>query len=366
MSSVLGQKSSVPVGERAVAERAVEAVRDRMAPGWEVTVEWSVAGSQGLRPDFVLSIQPPSGKPCSIVAAVKRTVVSRDLERVVDSLSQMVGGSDDTYPMLVARYLAVPVQRRLREKGISYADATGNFMIQTPRPPILAFGGGAKHDPWRGPGRPRGTLRGEPAAKVVRAMVDLVPPFSAPELIAASGASSGATYRVIEYLVEEGVAVRGELGRIESVDWRDLLTRWASDYGVEQPGFAHRYFQPRGPESALRQIAKCASGYAVTGSFAARRFESVAEPRLLTVYADSPIECASAIGAYPAESVTNVVIYERGLEWALARSVVEDGVVFAAASQIAVDLAIGPGREPVESNALIEWMARNEQVWRKS
>jgi hypothetical protein len=40
------------------------------------------------------------------------------------------------------------------------------------------------------------------------------------------------------------------------------------------------------------------------------------------------------------------------------------GFTVTAASQLAVDLLAGPGREPSEGSELIEWMERNQDVWR--
>ncbi len=50
------------------------------------------------------------------------------------------------------------------------------------------------------------------------------------------------------------------------------------------------------------------------------------------------------------------VVFDRG-------SVVDD-VRYAAPSQVAVDLMTGPGRGPSEAEALLKWMAENEDSWR--
>jgi hypothetical protein len=42
-----------------------------------------------------------------------------------------------------------------------------------------------------------------------------------------------------------------------------------------------------------------------------------------------------------------------------------DGVMYAAPSQVAVDLLTGPGRSPAEGQALLDWMESNEPAWRK-
>ncbi len=46
------------------------------------------------------------------------------------------------------------------------------------------------------------------------------------------------------------------------------------------------------------------------------------------------------------------------------RSTVRDELWIAAASQLAVDLLTGPGRDRSEGNELLDWMRRNEDAWR--
>lgn len=105
---------------------------------------------------------------------------------------------------------------------------------------------GADSDPWRGPGRPRGTLKGEPAARVVRALADLAGPWTIRSPVEASGASTGATYRVVDYLQREGLATRVEDGRIAVSDWGATLRRWSEDYGLVRNGRVTRWIAPRG------------------------------------------------------------------------------------------------------------------------
>lgn len=47
------------------------------------------------------------------------------------------------------------------------------------------------------------------------------------------------------------------------------------------------------------------------------------------------------------------------------RSTVDDGVVYAAPSQTAVDLLTAPGRGPSEAGAVLDWMESNESEWRR-
>ena len=74
-----------------------------------------------------------------------------------------------------------------------------------------------------GSGRPTTTLKGLPAARLVRALADFVPPYSVADLADLAGASLGLAYRLSDYLVGEGLLTRSERGPITDVDWPELL-----------------------------------------------------------------------------------------------------------------------------------------------
>src|SRR5690606_27394752 len=122
--------------------------------------------------------------------------------------------------LLVARYLAPATRERITEAGAGYVDATGNVYFANDRPALLLRDRGADQDPWRGPGRPRGSLKGPPAARVVRALIDFAPPYTVPEIAERSGASTGATYRVIKFLEEQELLERESQGPITEVRWK--------------------------------------------------------------------------------------------------------------------------------------------------
>src|SRR5262249_55085006 len=153
--------------------------------------------------------------------------------RPVDAVVELVG-PDQTRAVFVVEAKRSVVTRdlpALLERGVSYVDATGNMCVLLERPALFLHDRGADRDPWRGPGRPRGTLHGPPAARVVRALVDFAPPMTVPELVRRSGASTGATYRVVEFLERDALVDRDPRGPITSVGWRRLLERWSQDYG---------------------------------------------------------------------------------------------------------------------------------------
>jgi hypothetical protein len=69
------------------------------------------------------------------------------------------------------------IVRRIASAGAGYLDLTGNIYLSSDRPALLLRDRGADRDPWRGPGRPRGTLKevdGLRLAAVSQVAVDLL------------------------------------------------------------------------------------------------------------------------------------------------------------------------------------------------
>jgi hypothetical protein len=138
---------------------------------------------------------------------------------------------------------------------VSYVDATGNLQVAVGKPALYLRDTGSDRDPWRGPGRPRATLQGPAAARVVRALVDHPPPVTVTELVARSRASIGATYRVAEFLEREALIERATRGRIVAVHWRRILERWSEDYGFQRSNTVNAYLHALDALAAHRQSA---------------------------------------------------------------------------------------------------------------
>ena len=67
---------------------------------------------------------------------------------------------------------------------------------------------------------------------MVRTLADFTPPMTVPQLAHRSGASTGATYRVVEFLAQEGLIERTPRGPISTVAWRRMLERRAAGCAV--------------------------------------------------------------------------------------------------------------------------------------
>jgi hypothetical protein len=89
----------------------------------------------------------------------------------------------------------------------------------------------------------------------------------------------------------------------------------------------------------------------------------VAAPRLATVFVEST-SVADALDLEPAEAGANVLLVEPFDPVVFERTLMRDGLVLASPSQVVADLLTSPGRGPAEGQALLDWMARSEEVWR--
>jgi Transcriptional regulator, AbiEi antitoxin, Type IV TA system len=361
--------------EGEILAAALDQVRTRLPGGWELDPQAPDGALFG--PDAVVALNPPNGSGALLVVDVKRSIVTRELQPVVDQLQTFAAAAAQrdrkkpapVTPMVVARYLSPPLQGWLAQRNVPYADATGNLRIALDRPAIFVRDVGATNDPWRGPGRPKGNLTGEAPARVVRALADFRPPYSVPKVIELSGASSGATYRVVAFLEDQALLVRSAGGPIENVPWRPILDRWAKDYGFIRTNAVQNYLAPRGLGDLMASLATLPPEdelqYAVTGTLAAQRWAAYAPPRNAMIYAARPSILASRLGLREVDAGANVLLAKNAYKVVFDRTDSFENVTIAAASQVAVDLMTGPGRNPAEAEALLDWMEANEDVWRR-
>lgn len=348
-----------------VERRIVTFVRDRLPDNWKATD--TVESQQGsLRPDLSIHLETPDGTAAKLLVEVKQVIERRDVASIADQ-PRFKATESGGVPVVAARYLSPSVREALTERGIAYVDATGNMRIAVDSPALFISDRGENRDPWR-KGRPRGTLKGEPAARVVRALLDYDREWTVRELIAASGASTGATYRVLEYLEREDLVVKGDK-RSRVTDWERLLRSWSADAAFQSTTRVMAFIEPRGVDAFLSKVAKQATfPVAVTGSIAAKQWATYAPAKAVYVYVSSIQEASEQWGLRPNAAAPNVILLEpRTIGDVPFQNTVptEGGYPVAAPAQVAADLLNGPGREPAEGDYLIEWMKANEESWRR-
>lgn len=349
-----------------VLRRAVTILQERLPAGWSAVAAYDVPGANRRRIDAVVELAAPDRSRVRLVAVAARAVVRRDLPGVLAELdAARASVAAPNLPIVVSRYLSDSVRDWLDENDVSYVDATGNLRLVSGEPAVFLRDRGADRDPWRGPGRPKATLTGEPAARVVRALADFAGPMPVTALVAQSGASTGTTYRVLDFLEQEDLLTRGARGLIEGVSWRRLLERWSEDYEFQRDNVVTKYLQPRGLQALLTGLAAAPEvRYAVTGSLAAERWAAYAPARLAMLYVDDVDATAELLGLREVDSGANVLLAAPTSQVVFDRTSEIEGVRYAAPSQVAVDLLTGPGRNPAEGQALLDWMESNELVWR--
>ena len=268
--------------------------------------------------------------------------------------------------LVVAPWLSPRTRELVTAEGLNYLDQTGNASICLENPAVFIQTEGAARDP--SPARrAKARVRGRKAARLIRTLVDVRPPYGVRELADGSGLAPGYVSRLLDALDEEALIDRSRRGRVEDTDVPGLLRRWAEAYDVFKANQVATFIAPlRGPQ-VLAALGKAgASGEtAVTGSFAAVRFAPVAAPALLAVYCENVDALARDLDLLPTGQGADVVLLRPFDPVVWERTDEQDGVRYVAPSQAAVDCLTGTGRMPAEGDALVIWMLENEASWRR-
>jgi hypothetical protein len=310
--------------------------------------------------DATFELSAPDGTTGRIIFETKRQLDPRG----VPALAALVREAAQPWPLVVVSpYLSPSTRESLRGRGVGYLDLTGNAWIVAARPALFIETQGATVDPDRKE-RPARSLKGPKAGRVVRALIDRKSPPGVREIAATTGVDAGYVSRVIALLYSEALVTRVGHGRIQNVDWRGLLRRWASEAPLESRGESNTYLEARGLPPFLDRLGKSREKYAVTGGLAATRLAPLAPPRLAMVWMKSCVDAAERLGLRPAEAGANVLLVEPIDDLVFEGAREDQGLWYAAPSQVAADLLTSPGRGPAEGEALLEWMKGNEEVWR--
>ena len=365
------------VSETKFVDAFVDRMRERLPSRWSLYRREQVEEAYFVRNrpvmDAMLELRDPQGLSTIIVVETKLGSVEpnrvnyiaytmREYENNLYSEAENIG--DVPVLLLLSTFLSPLARERLIEAGISYADATGNIRFSADKPAIFIETQGADKNPFR-ENRPLRSLKGSRAARVVRSLLDYRPPYGTREFAGQTQSSLATVSRVTDLLFREAVIVREvPRGRIVSVNWENLVRRWALDYGFERSNTITSYLEPRGTGALFDRLREANFRYAVTGSFAAVRLAPVAEPRLVTLYVDDPEGAAQRLGLRPAETGGNVLLARPFDPVVFERTEKTDGITYARVTQVLLDLMTGPGRGPAEAEALMEWMRENEETWK--
>lgn len=335
-------------------------LRTRLPIPWGLKITPEVRRGN-RRADATLAITAPDGTITTTVVEVKRQIEPRDVSRVSAQLRSYAEPGESL--LAVTPFLAPRTKQLLAEENINYADLTGNLRFRLDNPAVYIESSGNTSNPWKEM-RPLHSLKGPTAGRVVRALCDFCPPYGIRALAERSNTPVASVSRVVTLLEREALLDREPRGSILNVRWAQLLQQWTASYTFTKSNTITTCLEPRGIDVLSRKLQNSKWQYAVTGSLAAMRIAPFSPPRLAALYV-SDFEAA----------ITNLDlrITERGANVLLAlpfdsvvfdRTVMQDGINYAALSQVAADLLTGPGRGPEEAEKLLIWMEEHEDAWR--
>lgn len=338
-----------------------EKLQERLGRRWiVVTTEFD-----GRQFDSVLQISKGQAQRFDFGLELKATLRPVDVPTLKERFVALRRDAPEMPGIVAARYLSSSTREALEKAEISYIDATGNARIEASDAPFVFITKGLNRDPWQGPGRPTATLKGEPAARVVRALLDFRGPWKIRKLIEVAQTSPGSVYRVLRFLEAEALVESTSKG-YQVADLERLIQRWVQDYSFGTTNTVTSWVAPRGIEHVLSQLRELPNlNYVATGSAAAATWSRHAPVKLVALYSNEPDEVVARLSLRETDYGANVRIAVPAFQVLSERaSIREDGLRVATPSQVATDLLNGPGREPAEGSALINWMVNNEAAWR--
>ncbi len=345
--------------------RALTEIRSRLPETWRVDVVEGPAFIPG--PDAVVRVVGPNGQTSILTIDVKSRLDPKDVGPIVSRFEMRRWQGAETTPVIVARYLSERTREILRASGAGYIDLTGNLYLRLDTPAVAIERVGASKDP-EPTQRPARSLKGAKAGRLVRTLMDFLPPLGVRGIAKIAQIDAGYVSRLLALLEQEDYIGREPRGPVTRVDWPNLLRAWAKEYSLTSSNVATSYLQPRGLPALLEalrtQSASDGLKYAISGSLAAARRAPIAPARLGVVYVERLDEAAGELGLVPTETGANVLLVEPFDRVVFERTVLDEGLRYVSPSQAAADLLTSSGRGPEEAEALIEWMLANEEVWR--
>ncbi len=341
----------------------LDQLRRMLPPRWTLEVARGAAPARETHQHERLVLTAPDGTIGRLHVEAKPRVSARQAATIAAARLRETPGANEWTHIVFTPYLGRMAQDRLRKEGVSYLDRTGNAWIQMERPAVYIERQGADSDP-DPPRRGVRSLKGAKAARIVRGLCDWLPPLGVRELARRTGTDPGYVTRVLNLLEEEDVVSRGSASEVADVRWTDLIRRWSEDYSVTKSNRASAFLAPRGLGQLRDRLTTFDGRYAVTGSFAVPPEAEVAPGRTLSCYVSGAETAARMLDLRPVEAGANVLLLEPFDPVVFERTRTTRGCRMVALSQCAVDLLTGTGREPNEADALLTWMADNDDAWR--
>jgi hypothetical protein len=360
--------------ERGLLSEGLEHLRCLLGPSWSVRQSRPRAKGSASRPtlDHQWHITSATGGPhTTILVEAKARATPSAAAHTADQLGR-IARERHAVPLFLAPWLSPRTREILEQRGVAYLDLTGNVHLRLEMPAVLIHTEGADRNPEPMRTAKRG-LSGAQAGRLVRELVDHMPPRQPRELARAAAVSESYVSRLLELMTAEALITRkGKL--VDTIDWRGLLRARAATYQLMA---INRVVPMIARQGVGRVIDRLEAGHLpglvrVTGTYAAHRIAPHAVGGAVMIYV-SPVSRVEDIGKHlallratslnDADVVVlippNSAAFDRPGPAELFGRLPSVGL-----SQLVLDCLTGPGRMPAEAEELLNWMKRHEPDWR--
>jgi hypothetical protein len=348
--TLLSNMNNAAPNDNVVLRQAVEQIQ-RCLPGhWTTALSVKTNDLSAAR----LTIKTPAGTSAALAIGARRQLDPRLVTEVAAVLRTTAA---DAF-VVIAPFLGARTRERLAEEGMGYVDLCGNMRLVLDRPTVLIQTRGLDKSPWAAPRSTR-SLHAAKASRLVRALVDGTPPYGVRRLAAAIGTDPGYVSRLLDLFDREELIEREHHGPVFAVHRARLLRRWAEDYAFGEVHRALGFAHPHGVPGALAALRASGAPYALTARTGAAALLATALPPVVTAYVDNAGRVGSLLGAAPASDPSggaNLLLVEPFDPFPLEGTWEKGGLVYAAASQIVVDLLGCPAPAPDQAAALLARM----------
>jgi hypothetical protein len=344
-------------------DTAIQILTTKLPQDWVIE---KISSGDDPEPRDLLIKTPRSSGQAVILVEARPEVSAHDVQVLMGGPWRRWRKQIGNQPiLLIAPYIGPRVRELLEEEEVSYVDLTGNVRISLDFPGVYIRMNGAQRNPFGV--KAKAGLKGAKVGAVIRVLVDATPPYTGADIARASSVNEGYVSRVLETLSEEGLIDRQSFGPVTDADWPALIRRRARALDLFRTPGSYRFVARQGGRGLLTLIPAVRSEPppTITGSFAAERLAPVTSAALLVVYTMTPKELADDFGLLPSDTGADTVLVRPDNKVVFARSAEDqNGLNWAAPSQVAIDCLAGDGRMPSEGEAVIKWMREDESRWR--
>jgi hypothetical protein len=370
--------ASYQLTEQDLLEQGCQQLEELLGRGWSVS---SSRAMSDRRIDAVWELQRGNGEePARVFVEVKSRLSPIQAEQVLQQIRRFA--PDQTW-LVVAPWLSPRTRHLLSENNVNYLDFTGNTQLRTEQPTIVIRTDGSDQSPMVDD-RPRRSITGPKAALLVRELTDFSEPRRANELAVATNLSESYVSRLLDSLSDEALIKRDNKTKvITSIDWQGLLRARASTTRLLKTNRPIPAIFRVGRSQVLQHLSAFAERLGddlpvlATGSYALEGLgiRSTVDGALMLYVQrgqDAVRDASKALGLLRVDQAqaadADVLFLQPQLDASATifrRSRrLDSGLPVVAMSQLALDCLSGPGRLPADGEALIEWMANNEEEWR--